>query len=167
MSGREERRCASKFPAGVVRCRGGRAGLSKTVDRVIEASQEARLARRAATGDREALQALYEEHSDTVFAVAYRLTDSSPDAKDVLQEVFAKLPTALKRFDRRSSLGTWLRIVAARTALKLVRARQRRREVPIDPELTSSPPLVLDIIALERALATQPQGRVPDFRAGR
>ncbi|MDE2878711.1 MAG: sigma-70 family RNA polymerase sigma factor [Gemmatimonadota bacterium] len=134
---------------------------------MIEASQEARLARRAATGDREALQALYEEHSDTVFAVAYRLTDSSPDAKDVLQEVFAKLPTALKRFDRRSSLGTWLRIVAARTALKLVRARQRRREVPIDPELTSSPPLVLDIIALERALATQPQGRVPDFRAGR
>ena len=29
-----------------------------------------------------------------VFAVAYRLTDSSPDARDVLQDVFVYLPTA-------------------------------------------------------------------------
>lgn len=123
---------------------------------MIEANREARLVRRAAAGDREALHALYEEHSDTVFAVAYRLTDSSPDAKDVLQDVFAKLPTALKRFDRGSSLGTWLRIVATRTALELIRARERRREVRIDPDLTSRPPIILDTIALERALAALP-----------
>ncbi|MDE2945180.1 MAG: RNA polymerase sigma factor [Gemmatimonadota bacterium] len=123
---------------------------------MIEANREARLVRRAAAGDREALHALYEEHSDTVFAVAYRLTDSSPDAKDVLQDVFAKLPAALKRFDRGSSLGTWLRIVAARTALELIRARERRREVRIDPDLTSCPPIILDTIALERALAALP-----------
>lgn len=157
MSGRGERGCASKFIAEVVRYRGGRAaGFSKTVDRVIEAHREARLVRRAAAEDREALHALYEEHSDTVFAVAYRLTDSSPDAKDVLQDVFAKLPAALKRFDRGSSLGTWLRIVAARTALELIRARERRREVRIDPDLTSRPPIILDTIALERALAALP-----------
>lgn len=123
---------------------------------MIEANREARLVHRAAAGDREALHALYEEHSDTVFAVAYRLTDSSPDAKDVLQDVFAKLPTALKRFDRGSSLGTWLRIVATRTALELIRARERRREVRIDPDLTSRPPIILDTIALERALAALP-----------
>ena len=99
---------------------------------------------------------MYEEHSGTVFAVAYRLTDSSPDANDVLQDVFVQLPTALKHFDRRSSLGTWLHIVATRAALKLVRARQRRREVPIDHRLASRPPLVLDTVALERALAALP-----------
>lgn len=91
-----------------------------------------------------------------VFAVAYRLTDSSPDAKDVLQDVFVKLPATLKSFDQRSSLGTWLRVVATRAALQLVRARQRRREVPIGHELTSCPPAVLDMIALERALAALP-----------
>ena len=122
----------------------------------IEANREGGLVQRAAAGDPEALRALYEEHSDTVFAVAYRLTDSSPDAKDVLQNVFVQLPAALKKFDHRSSLETWLRVVATRAALQLVRARRRRREVPIEHDLSIRPPLVLDMIALERALAALP-----------
>ena len=121
---------------------------------MIEANREGRLARRAAAGDREALRALYEEYSDMVFAVAYRLTDSSPDARDVLQDVFVYLPTALKSFDQRSSLGTWLRVVATRQALQLIRARQRRREIPIGDDVPTRPPHALDTIALERALAT-------------
>ncbi|MXX69769.1 MAG: RNA polymerase sigma factor [Gemmatimonadales bacterium] len=146
-----------EFAAGAVRCLGGRvAEFGRIVDRVIEASREAHLVRRVADGDREALRALYEEHSDTVFAVAYRLTDSSPDAQDVLQDVFAQLPAALKNFDRRSSLGTWLRVVATRAALQLVRAGQRLRELPTGQERASSPPLLLDTIALERALAALP-----------
>ena len=123
---------------------------------MIEANREEQLVQRAAAGDRDALHALYEEHADTVFAVAYRLTDSSPDAQDVLQDVFSQLPAALKNFDRRSSLGTWLRVVATRAALQLVRAGQRRSEVPIGHEMASYPPLVLDTIALERALAALP-----------
>ena len=109
---------------------------------VIEANREGRLVRQAAAGDPEALHVLYEEHSDTVFAVAYRLTDSSADAKDVLQNVFVRLPSALATFDQRSSLGTWLRVVATRAALQLI--------------LSSRPPPILDTIALERALAALP-----------
>ena len=123
---------------------------------VIEVNREGRLVRRAAAGDPEALHALYEEHSDTVFAVAYRLTDSSADAKDVLQNVFVQLPGALETFDQRSSLGTWLRVVATRAALQLIRARRRRREVPFEHDLSSRPPPILDTIALERALAALP-----------
>ena len=88
--------------------------------------------------------------------MAYRLTDSSPAAKDVLQTVFGRLPAALKTVDQRSSLGTWLRVVATRVALQLVRARRRRREVPLEHDLSSHPPLILDSIALERALAALP-----------
>ncbi|WP_423924507.1 RNA polymerase sigma factor [Candidatus Palauibacter sp.] len=121
---------------------------------MIEANREGRLARRAAAGDREALRSLYEEYSDMVFAVAYRLTDSSADARDVLQDVFVYLPRALKSFDQRSSLGTWLRVVATRQALQLIRARQRRREIPIGDDVPTRPPHALDTIALERALAT-------------
>lgn len=123
---------------------------------VIEANREGQLVRRAAAGDRDALRALYEEHSDMVYSVAYRLTESSPDARDVLQDVFLDLPAALKGFDHRSSLATWLRVVATRAALQLVRARKRRREIPIGAKLTGRPPHVLDKIALERALATLP-----------
>ncbi len=91
-----------------------------------------------------------------VYAVAYRLTESSPDARDVMQDVFVHLPGALKTFDQRSSLGTWLRVVATRRALQLVRKRRRRRETPIGDDLPSRPPRALDTIALERALATLP-----------
>ncbi len=91
-----------------------------------------------------------------VFAVAYRLTESSPDARDVLQDVFVHLPTALGSFDQRSSLGTWLRVVATREALQLIRARQRRREIPISDDVPTRPPHAVDTIALERAMAALP-----------
>lgn len=119
---------------------------------MIEAGREGRLAEKASAGDRAALRALYEEHSELVFQVAYRLTDSAPDARDVLQNVFARLPDALKGFDQRSSLATWLRVIATREALQLVRWRERRRETPIGDEVSSRPPDVLETIALERAL---------------
>ena len=125
---------------------------------VIEANQEGRLARRAAAGDRDALRDLYEEYSDQLFAVAYRLTHSTADARDVLHDVFARLPEALRTFDQRSSLGTWLRAVTTREALMHLRVQKRRREVPIFGEhMPKRPPQVLDSIALERALASLPE----------
>ena len=123
---------------------------------VIEADREGRLVEQAAAGDAEALRALYEAHADMVFGIAYRLTESSPDARDVLQDVFVHLPAALRTFDQRSSLATWLRVVATRRALQWLRARKRRREVPMGDELPGRPPHALDTIALERALAALP-----------
>ena len=123
---------------------------------VIEEGREDCLVRQAAAGDAEALRALYETHADMVFGIAYRLTESSPDARDVLQDVFVHLPAALRTFDQRSSLATWLRVVATRRALEWLRARKRRREVPMGDELPSRPPHALDTIALEQALAALP-----------
>ena len=96
---------------------------------------------------------MYEEFRDIVFAVAYRLTDSADDAQDVLQEVFVRLPDALKQFEYRSSLGTWLRTVTVRRAMQVIRTRDRRREMPLPDDLQGRPPKLLDMIALERALA--------------
>ena len=126
---------------------------------MLEAKREDRLARRAGTGNREALRVLYEEYADQLFALAYRLTDCSADARDVLQDVFFELPQTVASFDGRGSLGSWLRSVTTRTALKLLRARERRAEIPIfSEEAASRPPGVLDSIALERAVAALPEG---------
>ena len=38
----------------------------------------------------------------------------------------------------------------------MIRARQRRREIPIGDDVPTRPPHALDTIALERALATLP-----------
>lgn len=127
---------------------------------MIASSRERRLARRAAEGDRDALQELYEEYSEDLFAVAYRLTESSADARDVLHDVFLRLPTALKRFNRRRSLGPWLRAVATRAALMRLRSQRRRREVSVRDESAFGgrrAPSIIDSIAFERALSSLPE----------
>ncbi|MDE2719044.1 hypothetical protein [Candidatus Palauibacter polyketidifaciens] len=71
----------------------------------MTADREQQLSRRAARGDRRALHALYEEYSGQLFAVAYRLTESSADARDVMHGVLADLPEMFRRFDGKRPLG--------------------------------------------------------------
>lgn len=124
---------------------------------LVESGREAELAWRAAGSEREALRCLYELYSDELFAVAYRLTDSAADARDVLHDVFSGLPARLQTFDCAQPLRPWLRTVTTRAALLLLRRRARRREVSISLEDVPARPLgVLDAIALERALASLP-----------
>src|SRR5689334_11845017 len=66
--------------------------------------------------------------------VAFHLTRSAADAEDVLHDVFVGLPEALRRYDERGTLESWLKRVTARVALSRLRARERRREVAIDAE---------------------------------
>lgn len=126
----------------------------------MTAARERRLLCRAARGDRRALQYLYDEHSEELFAVAYRLTESSADARDALHDVFGDLPRMLRRFDGKRPLGPWLRSVTARVTLRHVRSERRRHETetaaaPEEGDLVASPesPL-LESIALERALSS-------------
>ena len=127
---------------------------------VITSARERRLARSAARGDPEALRSLYLEYSEQLFATAYRLMESSADARDVLHDVFCKLPRAIRRFDPERPLGPWLRRVTTRAALDRIRTERRLREVPIDsaqqelPAAASSELLLLDSIAVERALSS-------------
>src|SRR5688500_13564731 len=90
------------------------------------------LVARAREGSAEALAALYTRYAPALMGVAYRLTGSAADAEDVLHDVFLGLPEALRHYDERGALESWLKRVAARVALSRVRARQRRREVALD-----------------------------------
>ena len=121
------------------------------------------MAREAGRGDRRALQLLYQEYSEELFAVAYRLTESSADARDVLHDVFLELPRAIRRFDRAQPLRPWLRSVTTHGALEHLRSERRRREVSIDSiprkldaEETPEFP-ILNSIAVERALSSLPE----------
>ncbi|MCZ0936406.1 MAG: sigma-70 family RNA polymerase sigma factor [Gemmatimonadetes bacterium] len=126
----------------------------------MTASREKRLSRRAALSDRSALRSLYEEYSDQLFAVAYRLTESSADARDVVHDVFGDLPKLLRRFNGKRPLGPWLRSVTARAVLKHLRSERRRHETTMavaadDGEVVTSPEFpVLNSIAVERALSS-------------
>src|SRR5690606_11844655 len=69
------------------------------------------LVQRSRLSDAAALEALYERFGRDVYRIAYRLTQSEEDAEDVLQDVFAGLPEALRTYQGRGALGDWLRMV--------------------------------------------------------
>lgn len=76
-------------------------------------------------GNEEALCSLIGAFTPLVYGVALRITRSEADAEDVLQDVFIGLPEALQRFDGHK-FESWLRVVASRRALMLLRSERRR-----------------------------------------
>ncbi len=125
---------------------------------VVEGREEAALVASLRRGDPEALREAYASYGVAVYRIALRLTGSTADADDVLQDVFVGLPEALRGYEVRVSFVGWLRRVAARTALMRMRRRERRREEHLTPE--HEPPARssddLDRLALERAIAALP-----------
>jgi RNA polymerase sigma-70 factor (ECF subfamily) len=115
---------------------------------------------RARAGHAEALEAIYVQHGDALMRLAYHLTGSAADAEDVLHDVFLGLPEALGRYEERGTFPAWLRRVTARVALDRLRARRRRREVPLngatEPGMPGSDGPLAQRSELERALRKLP-----------
>jgi RNA polymerase sigma-70 factor (ECF subfamily) len=82
------------------------------------------LARR---GDERAYAKLVEPHRGALHAHCYRMLGSLEDADDALQETLLRAWRALRRFERRSSMRTWLYKIATNSCLQLIRRRPRRR----------------------------------------
>ena len=82
-------------------------------------------------GDQGAFRELVRRHADGLFAMAYSLLGSAPDAEDAVQET---LMTALKRFasfEGRSTVGTWMRGILVFKADKIRRSRRLRTALPL------------------------------------
>jgi RNA polymerase sigma-70 factor (ECF subfamily) len=112
---------------------------------------------------------LADRYGRLVFTTAHRILDNTHDAEDVLQQVFLKLvrtwgskikPEAIRDW------GAYLRTVATRAALDLLRAKRQRRwrEMPLeedDPpkESTSNGNCAIEekMDRLRQALATLPE----------
>src|SRR5262245_36243510 len=82
----------------------------------------------------------FEEQSDHLRAVAYRMLGSSSEADDAVQEAWMRLersdPAAL------ANLGGWLTTVVSRVCLDMLRSRESRREESLGehaPALTAQP----------------------------
>jgi RNA polymerase sigma-70 factor (ECF subfamily) len=86
----------------------------------------------AQAGDETAFRRLVERHGRGVFQLAFRLTDSEPDAEDVVQEAFLKAYRELKRFEARSSFKTWVHRITVNCAYDLLRQRPRHKAESLD-----------------------------------
>lgn len=84
-------------------------------------------ARRAAAGNQDAFERLFDATYDAVHAFAYRLLGQTHDADDVAQETFIRAARSLASFRGTARVKTWLLAIA----LNVVRDRatkSKRRE---------------------------------------
>lgn len=82
---------------------------------------------RVRAGDADGLTELFRTYGQQVYETALRITGSSDEAEDVVQDVFIGLPEALPGYRGDGPLGAWIRRLATRTALLRLRHAKRRR----------------------------------------
>ncbi len=86
---------------------------------------DAALLRRIVERQPEALAELYDRFSPTLLALAGRILDSPADGEDVVQEVFVHVWNHADRYDAaRSSVSTWLVLIARSRAIDRLRSRR-------------------------------------------
>src|SRR5689334_7602018 len=96
--------------------------ISMSEDRLLEAARG---------GDESAFAGLLKPYERELHAHCYRMLGSMFDANDALQEAELRAWKALKRFEKRSSLRSWLYTIATNTCLTQIQ-RRPKRVLPID-----------------------------------
>jgi len=86
-------------------------------------------------GDKKALNLLYDNYSNSLFGVAYKITNDEALAKDALQESFIKIWKNSSKYDpKKAKLFTWLYRITRNTAIDKLRSFNNRnsKEVQIE-----------------------------------
>jgi RNA polymerase sigma factor (sigma-70 family) len=110
----------------------------------MESTEE--LARRAATGDRDALDGLLRQIQAGVLRRCARFLPHRQDAEEAAQDVLLQVARNIHRFEGRSKFSTWLHVIIANCSRQTYRSLKRRfaeqasAELPLekpDPRTTS------------------------------
>jgi RNA polymerase sigma-70 factor (ECF subfamily) len=92
--------------------------------------EDSELARRARAGEAPAFEELVRRYSAAAIGAALRVTRDPFLAEDAAQEAFWKAYRALPGYREEQRFGAWIRRIALRCALDLM--RRRRPEQPLD-----------------------------------
>ena len=99
-------------------------------DSSVAHDDDALIAERIRSGDREALGDLYDRYAPAAMAVALRVLADRPAAEDVVHDAFVVIWQKIDRFDgERGSLRAWLLTVVRNRAIDRVRGVRRGLEV--------------------------------------
>jgi len=126
------------------------------------------LAQKAAGGDMEAFEALYERHNRRVYSLCLRMTQNASEAEDLAQEVFIQLFRKIGSFRGESAFTTWLHRMTVNQVLMHFRKRSvkleqttEEGETPVQVVQGTENPNnmpVVDRIALDKAIEQLPPG---------
>jgi RNA polymerase sigma-70 factor (ECF subfamily) len=98
---------------------------------------------RLADGELDALEDLYDRYKTMAFSIAYRITNDTTMAEDVVQDAFlGAWRNAARYVEGRGSVKTWLLSIVHHRAIDAIRRRRPTVELP-DPETTLPDALTL------------------------
>lgn len=82
-------------------------------------------------GDLEAFEQLVMMYQKQIYNLGYRMMGNEEDASDMTQEAFLKAFKSIKKFNQKSSFGTWLYRIAVNLCIDELRKRKKVRLYPI------------------------------------
>jgi RNA polymerase sigma-70 factor (ECF subfamily) len=124
---------------------------------------------RCRRGDAAAFEQLYHAHAGKLFSLTCRMVGHTPEAEDLLQDIFLVAHRKLDSFRGESALGTWLYRLASNLCLDHLRSRAARTSQVTD-SLDDEEPWIPDASSrnlaertvskmdLDRAIAQLPAG---------
>ena len=127
---------------------------------------DALLDRLARAGDARAFDILYRRHTTRLYATAVRLTHDTDAAADIVHDTWIRAVESLARFERRSSVRTWLTGILVNRHREWTRERLRNAaedDVSVDEVIDTAQAgplddLPFDRIDLEAAIASLAPG---------
>jgi RNA polymerase sigma-70 factor, ECF subfamily len=102
---------------------------------MVEGEDDLGIVRRIASGDRMAMRVLYGRHQLKVFRFVSGMLRDRSQVEDVVNDVFFEVWVQAGRFERRSTVPTWLLGIARYKALTLAR---RRRDDELDEDMAEA-----------------------------
>jgi RNA polymerase sigma-70 factor (ECF subfamily) len=105
------------------------AETSATSMRSVHTLSDETLVQAAKRGHSTAFATLSERHRHQLFRAARRITRSSEDAEDAVQDSLLRAFVHLTDFDGRSSFATWLTRIAINSALMILRKKRASHEI--------------------------------------
>lgn len=104
-----------------------------------EFDDELQLLRRIASGDQDALSAIYDRHAACVYGLLRRILQDESAAEEIAQDVFFHLWKIAARFDpERGTLRSWLLVMARNRAISRLRRRVQDDSSGLDDDFASA-----------------------------
>jgi RNA polymerase sigma-70 factor, ECF subfamily len=87
--------------------------------------------RQCRDGNTEAMESIYTAYKSSLFHLTYRFAGESSAAEDLLQDIFIKIFTNIKRLRSPEAFNSWIYRIAANTCMSFARMKKKKKEVPL------------------------------------
>lgn len=105
--------------------------MNDSMDRDFEEITEDELINRLGDGEERAFIFLMRKYGKRLFAIARRYLNDNEDAKDCVQQTYIQVFSNINKFEKRSSLWTWMRRIIINLSIQTVQSKHRGHEISI------------------------------------